>query len=69
MAYIRPIVLVYQEYANLSTPTTTADLPACIVGPCYHIIDETDNEELSFIGNYAATGVHAQSFPNNAQEQ
>ena len=46
MAYIEPLVMVYQEYASLSTTTQTAQLPACIVGPCYQVVDTTDKEAL-----------------------
>jgi hypothetical protein len=35
----RPAVLVYQEFATLSFPSTTPELSACIVGPAYQIVD------------------------------
>ena len=47
MAYQRPIVMVFQEYAKLSVPTQTTTLYPCIVGPCFHIIDAVEEEELA----------------------
>src|SRR5512137_866976 len=35
----RPVVLVYQEFAELSFPSTTPELNACVVGPAYQLID------------------------------
>ncbi len=66
MSYQRPIVMVYQEYDSTSTSTSTAQLPACIVGPCYHIIDPVEDETLAFFGKYTSAGIDSGFFPNNA---
>lgn len=66
MAYIEPLVMVYQEYASLSTSTETAQLPACIVGPCYQIVDADVDETLAFAGNYTETGLSKAAIPNVA---
>lgn len=66
MSYTQPMVMVFQEYDSTSTSTLDAELPACIVGPCYHIIDTTEDEELAFLGNYTAEdGMENVLFPNN----
>jgi hypothetical protein len=39
MAAIRPVVLVFQEFATLTVTPTTPDLNCLIVGPAYHIQD------------------------------
>jgi len=68
MAYIRPIVQVYQEYETLSSSAQSAALNACIVGPCYQVMNEALNTvkelELSFLGNYTPAGITATPVPN-----
>ena len=66
MSYQRPMVMVYQEYDSQSVSTSTALLPACIVGPCYHIIDPVENETLALYGTYTSAGIDSGFFPNNA---
>ena len=66
MAYVRPIVMVFQEYAKMSIPTQTAILTPCIVGPCYHIMDPEKEEILAFAGTYTEAGIVNKRFPNNA---
>lgn len=66
MAYLRPIVMVYQEYAKMSVATQTATLTPCVVGPCYHIIDAEEDEILALVGNYTTAGFTGNRFPNNA---
>ena len=39
MAAIRPVVLVFQEFATLTVTPTTPDLNCLVVGPAYHIQD------------------------------
>ena len=65
MAYQKPMVQVYQEYAATSGSSSTASLPACIIGPCYHIIDADDDEALAYAGEYTVDGVFDKTFPNN----
>ena len=66
MAYLRPIVMVYQEYAKMSVSTQTATLVPCVVGPCYHLIDAEEDEILALVGTYTEAGFTDQRFPNNA---
>ena len=64
MAYQRPMVMVYQEYDSTSVSTSTAQLPACIVGPCNHIVDAEEDETLALYGTYTKTGITNAMFPN-----
>ena len=66
MAYQKPMVQVYQEYAATSGSSATASLPACIIGPCYHIIDADSDETLAHAGTYTLAGISKAVFPNNA---
>ena len=62
--YQRPLVAVYQEYANLSTPPAATVLAPCIIGPCYHIIDPEENiaeYDHTYLGDY--TGSALTTFP------
>ena len=65
MAYQKPMVQVYQEYAATSGTSVTASLPACIIGPCYHIIDADSDETLAHAGTYTTAGIENAVFPNN----
>lgn len=65
MAYLRPLVMVFQEYAKQSVSTPTASLNACVVGPCYHIMDSTEDEVLSYAGEIGVAGVEDVMLPNN----
>lgn len=51
-SYVKPMVMVFQEYAATSNSTISADLPACIVGPCYHVIDSVEDAALAFAGRF-----------------
>ena len=66
MAYQKPMVQVYQEYAATSGSSATASLPACIIGPCFHIIDADSDETLAHAGTYTLAGIAKAVFPNNA---
>lgn len=65
MAYLRPLVMVFQEYAKQSVSTQTASLNACVVGPCYHILDAVEDEVLAYAGDISVAGVSDTMFPNN----
>lgn len=65
MAYIQPLVMVFQEYLNTSTTTPSATLPPCIVGPCFHIVDPDEDEVLALAGRYTREGLSRCFFPNN----
>lgn len=64
MAYQRPIVMVFQEYAKLSVATQTATLAPCIVGPCYQVMDPTTDEDLAYATKYVSAGITNFVFPN-----
>lgn len=53
MAFVRPIVYVYQQYTNVTVAPGTPDLNCCIVGPAYNIrdypLDKDDIELADFI--------------------
>lgn len=66
MAYQRPMVMVYQEYDSTAISTPTASLPACIIGPCVHVIDPVEDETLALYGTYTREGIDSGFFPNNA---
>ena len=65
MAYIQPLVMVFQEYAKQSTSTQTASLNACVVGPCFHILDEVEDELLAYAGDMGVGGLVGVMVPNN----
>lgn len=66
MAYQKPMVQVYQEYATTSGSSATASLPACIIGPCYHIIDADSDEVLAHATkDYTSAGLTDVLFQNN----
>lgn len=66
MAYQKPMVQVYQEYATTSGSSATASLPACIIGPCYHIIDADSDEVLAHAEkDYTSAGLIEVDFQNN----
>ena len=64
MAYIRPLVSVYQEFANLGAMAGTADLPTCIIGPAYHIVDAEENLNNAYAGDYTENGLDNARFTN-----
>lgn len=63
--YLRPMVAVYQEYDSTGISTPSAQLPACIVGPCVHIVDAKEDEALALYGEYKRGGIESGMFPNN----
>jgi hypothetical protein len=53
MALVRPVVLVYQEFASPTATPNTPDLNCLIVGPAYHIRDyDTDKADIKLSANY-----------------
>lgn len=64
--YQRPMVSVYQEYESTSISTPTAQLPPCIVGPCFHILDPEEDEILALFGEYTKEGIDSGMFPHNS---
>ena len=68
MAYVRPLVQVYQEYESLSGTAQASVLNPCIIGPCYQFMDETSNLEenllLSFLGTATSSGIAETVVPN-----
>ena len=67
MGYQKPLVKVFQEYADLGVSPAQADLIPCIVGPAYHIIDldDSDDKELSHVGRWNDINVSEIEPPEN----
>lgn len=65
MAYQKPLVEVYQEYANTSVSTASNILYPCIVGPCYHLVGPEINETYALVGTLSRTGMTERSIPGN----
>ena len=65
MAYLRPAVLVYQEYARLTSATQQVRLTPCIIGPAYHIINPITDDPLPFVSDYSVAGIQHAEFPFN----
>ena len=65
MAYIRPLVMVFQEYAKLSISTPSSSLNPCVVGPCFHLVDPYEDEILAFAGDLDDQGMFNAYVPNN----
>jgi hypothetical protein len=56
MAFVRPIVYVYQQFETVTIAPGTPDLNCCLVGPAYHIQDyPADKTDIS-VGNFVKTG-------------
>lgn len=49
MAFVRPAILVYQEFQNATVAPGTPDLNCCIVGPAYYIQDYTNTTDKPYI--------------------
>lgn len=49
---VRPIVLVFQEFATVTVVPTTPDLSCLIVGPAYQIQDYPDDQANIEVANY-----------------
>ncbi|RLI86690.1 MAG: hypothetical protein DRP01_03730, partial [Archaeoglobales archaeon] len=45
MAFVRPIVYLYQELATITVTPDTPDLNCCLVGPAYHIEDYPEDAD------------------------
>lgn len=52
MALIRPNVVVYQEYANLTVAPDIPDLNVCIVGPAMQLLDYLDDKDDCYAADY-----------------
>lgn len=68
MAYVVPSVLVYQQLAsNAGVANVTPDLDACIVGPCYNVVNYVAGSLASLTLNQAKTSTGAAAvLTNNA---
>lgn len=68
MAYVIPSVLVYQQLAsNAGVANVTPDLDACIVGPCYNVVNYVAGSLASLTLNQAKTSAGAAAvLTNNA---
>jgi len=54
MAALRPVVLVFQEFAEVSVTAATPDLNTLITGPAYHIQDFPEDQADIGVGDYAS---------------
>jgi hypothetical protein len=54
MAALRPVVLVFQEFAEVSVAAAQPDLNTLIAGPAYHIRDFPADQADIGIGDYAS---------------
>ena len=52
MAYELPLVRVYQQLANVSPTLAAPDLPACVVGRCYHVMTYAVNKDDIYVEMY-----------------
>lgn len=56
MAFVRPIVYVYQQFQSVVLSPGVPDLNCCIVGPAFHIQDyPTDKTDIS-VGEFVKSG-------------
>lgn len=56
MAFIRPIVMVYQEFEDVVVAPGAPDLNVILVGPAYHIQDYPDDKTDIYAGDFVKTG-------------
>jgi hypothetical protein len=56
MAFVRPIVYVYQEFQNVVVAPDTPDLNCCVVGPAYHIQDYPADSSDIQIADFVKAG-------------
>ena len=54
MAALRPVVLVFQEFAEVTAAAATPDLETLIVGPAYHCIDYPADSDDGGAGAYGS---------------
>jgi hypothetical protein len=54
MAALRPVVLVFQEFAEVSVAAAQPDLNTVIVGPAYHCLDFASDKDDIDIGEYGS---------------
>lgn len=54
MAALRPVTLLFQEFATVSTPAAVPTLSTVIVGPAYHIADYPDDAATNSGGTYGS---------------
>ncbi len=65
MAFVRPIVYVYQQYQNVTVAPGTPDLNCCIVGPAYNIRDYPVDKDDIALADFIKAGETADA-PCNA---
>jgi len=56
MAFVRPIVYVYQEFQNITVAPGVPDLNCLIVGPVFHIEDYPTDKSNIGIGDFIKSG-------------
>ncbi len=56
MAFIRPIVYVYQQFDNVVVAPGAPDLNCCIVGPAYNIMDYSEDKTDIVLADFIKAG-------------
>jgi len=59
MAFVRPAILVYQEFQTVTVAPDTPDLNCCLVGPAFYIQDYPTDKTSILAGNFVKTGFTA----------
>jgi len=68
MAYVKPIVQVYQELANSGgAPQLNPSLPACIIGPLYNTVTVDPNDSTSLSNSVAGDPIASWADLTNLQ--
>ena len=49
--YLKPIVLVYQEFERVSPSLGNPDLAPCIIGPAYQLLTLIDDKDIIELAN------------------
>ncbi len=57
MAFIRPVILVYQELATITVTADTPHLNCCLVGPVFHIEDYPEDADDIRVKDPAGTPI------------
>ncbi len=60
---VRPLVVLYQEFATQTASVVAPDLNAVLVGPAYHIQDYPDDKALIEVSSYGALNMPQGSLP------
>jgi len=56
MAFVRPVVLVYQQFQAVTVSPGTPDLNCCLVGPAYYIQDYPTDKTDIYVADFVKAG-------------